>query len=205
MNFRFADAAIRDMNRRNLRSFGKLKQLKFDELNVLEDVKAVYDGSAKLARRRYRDIGIDAFAAALRELSYSAEYADALAQESVTNDWVLDMLEDYDPVTLYRFVTEAERKRQRLIEAILATNKKNAEIDRALKLWTRQIAHYAERSVIDGTVDGYKAAGVKRVMWVAVGDEKTCQECQHLDKQVFDIDKIPNRPHYHCRCLLLPV
>lgn len=209
MNFDYADVTLRDMNRRNVRSFGKLSTLKFDELNVLTgNVKAVYDESAKLAKRRYKQIAIEAFMAALLELSYEAERAEAETQDFITNDWVLDMLEDYDPVTKYQFTAEVDRKRQRLTEALMAVDgkvKRDFEVKRALRLWTLQITHYAERSVVDGTIDGYKAAGVKRVMWVAVDDEKTCSECMALDGKIFNIDTVPDRLHYRCRCQLKAV
>lgn len=205
MTFEYADKAIKDMNRRNLRSFGKMKQLKFDELNILKAVNATYEQSVNLAKTRYKQIAIDAFVSALMSLGYLLKDAESTAEETITDDWVLDMLEDYDPVTLYQFLSEAERKKQRLIEAMIAAHNKGQEVDKALRLWTLQIAHYADRSVIDGTVDGYKEAGVKRVRWIAVDDEKTCPVCQTLDGEIFDIDKIPDRPHYRCRCRLDPV
>lgn len=212
MNFSFADKAMKDMNRRNLRSFGKLKQLKFDELNILAAVNDTYGDSIALAKKRYKQIAVDAFIEALLEIAYSIESASKLAEETITDDWVLDMLEDYDPTTLYQFLPEAERKKRRLVEAIVATQKPpkgkikgvgpSQEIDKALRIWTRQVAQYADRSVVDGTIDGYKEAGVKQVKWIAVDDEKTCHECKKLDGKIFPIDNVPPRPHYNCRCQL---
>lgn len=212
MNFALADKAMKDMNRRNLRSFGKLKQLKFDELNILAAVDDTYDDSIALAKKRYKQIAVDAFIESLLELAYSMESASKLAEEAITDDWILDMLEDYDQTTLYQFLPEAERKKQRLDEALIATQKPpkgkikgigpTQEIDKALRLWTRQVAQYADRSVVDGTIDGYKEAGVKQVRWIAVDDEKTCLDCKKLDGKVFPIDNIPPRPHYNCRCRL---
>lgn len=205
MTFEYADRAIRDLNKRNLRLFDKLKMLKFDDLNVLSLANTTYDESIRIAKRRYLMIARQAFIEAMLLLGYGKDKAEKEAEDSITEDWILDMLEDYDPTTLYQFLSEAERKKQRLVEALAASHDKWQEVERALRLWTRQIASYADRSVIDGTVGGYKSAGVKMVRWVAVEDEKTCSECKKLDGQVFSIDRVPPRPHYHCRCVLEPV
>lgn len=205
MNFSAADRAMSYMNRRNLREFGKLKQLKFDNLNVLGAVNSTYDESVRAAIRRYKEIAILAFIEAMVILGYDREKAKEEAEDSITEDWILDMLEEYDPVTLYQFFPEAERKKQRLVEALIAAHNKGQEIDKALRLWTLQLAHYADQSVVNGTIDGYKSVGVGKVKWIAVDDEKTCPECRTLDGKVFDIDKVPDRPHYRCRCVLEPV
>ena len=65
MNYLYADRAIKDMNRRNLRTFEKLKPLKFDNLNVFQSVSDVYEQSIALCKKRYRQIALDAYEAAL--------------------------------------------------------------------------------------------------------------------------------------------
>lgn len=202
MNYEYADRAIRDMNRRNLRAFDKLKQLKFDETNIMQSVSKTYSDSIRLAKKRYLQIATDAYIEALVLAGIDRAKAEDMAENSITEDWVLDMLEEYDPVTLYQFLPEAERKKQRLIEALIAAHNKGQEVERALRLWTRQIAHYADQSVVDGTIDGYKDAGVKKVKWVTAEDEKVCRACRKLDGKIFDIGKVPPRPHYGCRCRL---
>ena len=205
MDFAYADRAIKDMNRRNLRAFGRLKQLKFDELNVLSEVSEVYDKSVRLAKKRYEQIAFEAYLAALIEAMIAKAKAKEMAEDSITEDWVLDMLEEYDPVTLYQFLPEAERKKHRTVEAIMAALNKSEAIDKALKLWTLQQSHYAEKSVIEATVDGYKDAGVDKVRWVTAEDDRVCQTCRERDGKIYPIDKIPPRPHYRCRCGFVPI
>ena len=205
MTFEYADRAIRDMNKRNLRLFDKLKMLKFDELNSLSLVGKTYDESIRIAKRRYLMIATEAFIEALLLLGYDREKAEEEAEDSITEDWLLDMMEEYDPTTLYQFLPEAERKKQRLVEALIASHDKGSEVDRALRLWTRQIAFYADKSVVDGTIDGYKDAGVTKVKWVTAQDEKVCRTCRERDGKIYPIGKIPPRPHYHCRCTWEPV
>ena len=205
MNYDLADRAIRDMNKRNLRAFDKLKTLKFDELNVMRTVSKVYDDSVRLAKKRYLEIAIDAFIEALILAGIAEAKAEKEAEDTITEDWVLDMLEDYNELTLYRFDNEVERKKQRTAEAILASLDKSAEVDKALRLWTIQTSQYADNSVIYATIDGYREAGVKKVKWVSEHDAKVCNICHERDGKIYSIDKLPLYPaHYHCRCKLLP-
>lgn len=192
MNYDFADKAIRDMNRRNLRAFDGLKLLKFDELNVLRSVKRVYEDSIRLAKKRYLQIALDA-------------YRNAKGKKKIDRDWVLDMLEEYDPVTMYLFTPEAERKRDRTVEAILSTPNKDEAVDRALRLWTLQTTHYAEKSVDEATLQAFRDNGVKKVRWVTAEDEKVCEVCRKRDGKIYPIDKIPPKPHYRCRCTYEPI
>lgn len=205
MNYDLADKAIKDMNRRNLRAFDGLKTLKFDELNVLRSVTKVYDDAVRIAKRRYRQIAEDAYLEALILAGMDRKKAEELAEDSITDDWVLDMLEEYDALTLYSFVNEVERKKQRTAEAILAAQDKVAEVEKALRLWTLQVSQYADNSVLYATLDGYEKAGIKKVKWVSEKDEKVCKVCDKLDGKIFLISKVPVTPHYHCRCILLPV
>lgn len=205
MNYDLADKAIKDMNRRNMRAFDGLKTLKFDELNVLRTVRKVYDDSVRIAKRRYQQIAEDAYVEALILAGMDRSNAEKLAEESITEDWVLDMLEEYDALTLYSFVNEVERKKQRTAEAILAAQDKVADVEKALRLWTLQVSQYADNSVLYATLDGYEKAGVKKVKWASEKDEKVCKVCDKLDGKIFLISKVPVKPHYHCRCVLIPV
>lgn len=198
-----ADKAIREMNRANLKAFGRLKLAKWDELNVIRQVSAVYELSTALAKRKYAEIGMDAYMFALMEMGLSETVAHGMAQDEITNDWVLDMLEEADPVTLYIFLDEAERKKQRLIEALAVAHNKGAEIDKALRYWAVQVGQYADNAVYRARLDALKAVGVKRVRWVTQQDDRVCGDCDELDNKVFDIDKVPPPQHIHCRCYLV--
>lgn len=205
MNYEYADMVIRDMNKRNLRAFDKLKTLKFDELNVFRMVSAVYERSIELAKKRYLAIMRDAYIAALIEAGMAKRKAEDMADDSIMEDWVLDMLEDYDEVTLYRFLPEADRKRDRLVEALIAAHNKSEEVDKALRLWVQQVAQYADNAVVLATIQGFADAGIKRVRWVSEQDERVCKVCDERDGRLYAIDDIPPPPHWRCRCILVPV
>lgn len=205
MKYDIADKAIRDMNHRNLRAFDRLKLLKFDELNVMRTVSAVYDKSVELAKRRYLEIAEDAYIAALILAGIAPDEAEDMAEDTITEDWILDMLEDYDAVTLYQFDNEVERKKQRTAEALVASHDKNAEVEKALRLWTLQVTQYADNSVVRATLDGYRDAGVKKVRWEAEDDDRVCQVCEKRNGKIYAINKVPAIPHFRCRCLIWPV
>ena len=203
--FQYADAAIRYMNRRNLRSFSRLKQLDFDELNILNAVTDIYRDVVRMAKKKYLGIAKLAFIDAMIAAGKSEKEAEKLADESITVDYILEMLDEYDPVTLYQFLPEIERKKQRLIEALIAAHNKNDEINKALRYLTLQLSQYADQAEIEATLTAFREAGVKRVRWITQEDEKVCKTCAPRDGKVYPINKVPPRPHYRCRCELVPV
>lgn len=203
--FQYADAAIRYMNRRNLRSFSRLKQLDFDELNILNAVTDIYRDVVRMAKKKYLGIAKLAFIDAMIAAGKSEKEAEKLSDESITVDYILEMLDEYDPVTLYQFLPEIERKKQRLIEALIAAHNKNDEINKALRYLTLQLSQYADKAEIEATLTAFREAGVKRVRWITQEDEKVCKTCAPRDGKVYPINKVPPRPHYRCRCELVPV
>lgn len=200
-----ADKAIRAMNRQNLKEFNKLKLAKWDELNVVRMVSKTYDDSVRMAKRRYYEIAFEAFIVAMLEAKVRNAEATRKAEDTITNDWILDMLEEVDPVTLYAFLPETERKKQRLIEALAVAQNRNAEIDKALRYWTQQISQYADNSVFRARLESFRRAGIEQVIWVTQEDDRVCEDCEPLDGQIFDVDNVPDPPHYGCRCRLIPV
>ena len=200
-----ADKAIRAMNRQNLKEFNKLKLAKWDELNVVRMVNKTYDDSVRMAERRYYEIAFEAFIVAMLEAKVANWDATRMAEDTITNDWILDMLEEVDPVTLYAFLPETERKKQRLIEALAVAHNRNAEIDKALRYWTRQVGQYADNSVFRARLEAFRRAGIEQVIWVTQEDDRVCEDCEPLDGQIFDVDNVPDPPHWGCRCRLIPV
>lgn len=200
-----ADKAIKAMNRANLKAFNRLKLAKFDELHLIRSVADLYDASIAYAKRKYLEIAYDAYITALIEAEVSRERAKGMAEDDITTDWILDMLEESDSVTLYEFMAESDRKKQRLIEALAATKNRNAEIDKALRYWTAQVAQYADNTVFNARLAAFKAIGIKKVMWVTQKDERVCEDCEPLDGKIFEIDMVPHTPHWGCRCYVVPV
>lgn len=205
MIYESADAAVRRMNRQFLKLFGTLKLAKFDEISLLRAVSAVYDRSVEIAKQNYYEIATDAYIAGLMMCGIDGKEAARRCNDRIDRDWILDMLEEVDDIMLYRFLEEAERKKQRLAEALSKALNRNAEVDKALRAWARQIAQFALNTVDRAQVQAFRDAGITRVMWHTENDDRVCNDCAPLDGKVFDIDDVPRKPHPNCRCWLTPV
>ena len=200
MTYEYADKAIRDMNKRNLRAFDRLKQLKFDELNILGSVREVYDTAVRIARKRYVSVAYWSYVYAMMEAGISEKDAKKAVDEDIVEDWIIEMMDEDNETTLYKFNTEIERKKARLVEALAVAHDKSAEIEKALRYLTQMLAQYADESVLIGTIHGYKEAGVTKVRWISSSDKKVCKECKERDGKIYLIDEIPSLIHFKCRC-----
>lgn len=214
-----ADKAIQQMDRDNLRAFNRLKMADFDKLSVIRIVIELYETQRKKAKKKYLEIGLESYLLGLMlaEKSASDKTARSMAKQTITKEWVDDLLNQTDFVTLYRFNTETERKAQRLIEALaLVTDGSNTRgltgtpeeirnvlIDQALKQWTKQLGQYAINVTDAAIMQALDDAGVEFVRWVTQKDQRVCPDCHALDGRVFKLDEVP-RKHWNCRCYLTP-
>lgn len=215
-----ADDAIRQMDRDNLRAFSRLKLADFDKISIIRTVLNLYETQRKKAKRKYLEIGLEAYLLGLMLAgkTVSDGTARSMAKQAITEEWVDDLLNQTDFVTLYRFNTETERKAQRLIEALaLVANgsalygtigtpeeTRNRIIDQALKQWTKQLGQYAINVTDAAVMQALDDAGVKGVVWVTERDQRVCADCHQLDGGWFPLDEVPAKPHWNCRCRLRP-
>lgn len=200
--YEYADKVIRRLNRKYLRLFSQIKTLPFDELNIVGEIADLYRKISLIAETAYLDITRHAYVAAMsmaKDAGFEVK-TPTLDNVPIDEDWVFDYLIEVDPVTLYVFNNEVERKKQRLMEALAATPSKVKEIEKALRLWVLQSTHYAIALTDDATLKAYKDAGVTKVRWITQKDEKVCQVCQDRNGKVYDIDNAPYKAHYNCRC-----
>lgn len=201
--YKKTDKVLLALDRKILRLFRKLRLMDFDSMNVLNEVKLIYRRADRLAKQAYLDAGMYAYIFAMEQ----AEKAGYKAKKKtpIDADWVLDMLEEEDFVTLYDYGNEWERKRQRLSEALTATTTPQKEIDKAIKQMAMQISHYADKATARAVIQAYRDAGVKKVMWITERDERVCGVCEPMDGKIFRIDELPGLPaHWRCRCTVLP-
>jgi SPP1 gp7 family putative phage head morphogenesis protein len=122
-----------------------------------------------------------------------------------TMDWVDEILEQTDFVTLYRFDRETERKAQRLIEELSETQNRDYSIDKALRFWSQQLGQYAINFTDYAELKAFEDAGIEMAEWVSVEDERRCMECYALHGQIFRVKEFPRKPHWGCRCRKKPV
>ena len=183
----------------------------FDELNVintrkttqemfdrfLEDNKTLYLKSAKKA---YKDA-----------LKSAKEEGFEGKESEVDEDFIVGVLAGANFVTGYLYSKEAERKRLRLNEQILTAREYNNRtmfqdsLRKAANLWWTQTLTYGVSMVDEATLKAYKDMGVNDVRWIAADDEKTCPTCGARDNKVYRLNNIPPKPHYGCRCYVVPV
>lgn len=213
-----ADKEIKDANREIVRDFGRLKTARFDEVHVIRMVTALYREQARKLRRRYYEVGFEAYLLGLYLCGITGVKAHSMAEKAITIGWVDERLKEVNPTTLFRFDTETERKAQRLIEALTGAAETDGsasggggkphagtdgEIDRAMKAWSKQAAQYALSITDDALLAAYGDAG-EDVMWLSERDARVCTECHQLDGKVFRVDEVPKKPHWLCRCRLVP-
>ena len=131
------DRAIQQMNREIVEDFVKLKLAKFDQVNVIKTVLKVYRDSAKRAKKRYYGVAFEAYLLGLYLSKIEGKKAHQMAEKAITNEWVEDVLNETDFITLYQFYPEMERKAYRLAEALSAAESRDQEIDKAMRLWSK--------------------------------------------------------------------
>ena len=72
----------------------------------------------------------------------------------------------------------------------------------AKRLVRTEVAKYYRQT----TVDKYKEAGISQVQRHEVMDDRTCEECQKHNDEIYDIDKVPvYGSHPNCRMWITPV
>ena len=199
MDYKEADKAIKAINRENLKLFGQLKArlMKSDELNVIRQVSDTWASSIRVTERWLLECARLAYLAAMKETGKRK-------RNPIDRDWLIEFLLMADPVTLYKFLPEAERKKARLTEALAATTDRAKEIDKSLRDWTRQIGQAAIEVTDAATIRAFKDAGVTHVMWHSERDDKVCRVCRDRDGKVYPIDGLPVK-HPNCRCWLTAV
>ena len=199
------DKAIKAMDRLNVELFGQLRMAKWDELNVIKTVRNVYNKSYAQARKRYYEVAFEAYLIYLAMCRIEAKKAHQMAEKAITEKWVDKVLSETDLVTLYRFDSEMERKIYRLAEALEAAQDREAEIKKALRYWSQQVGQYFINVTDYAGVQAFEDAGIEKVMWVTEKDDRVCTECRPRDGRIYALDEVPVKPHWGCRCRLIPV
>ena len=192
--------------------------LNFDQINqpvrtIQAESKRVYKLLEEKNRDAFLDLGLLVYMEAYAEAQPNIPKSENLqkAKKAISGKWLDGIQSEYNPVTKYVYVTEAERKRARFFESLVADaeSKQRREMENdyraAENAWIRQ----TRQAMIDiedrAAIAAYKDAGVRKVRWISQHDDKVCKECGRLDGLIFPIDAIPDKPHYNCRCTIEPV
>ena len=202
--FRHADRALMVMLNFMSREFQNLStEIGFDEMNVMETrrrVNAMYERMDNVIRREYRSVARKSYMDAIAEAGVDGGAFDA-------ERFVSMMLRAYDPVSDFIYDREWIRKRDRLFESIIATERGNQEmrknLKRGLDVLANQVRQYADNITAPARVTAFKRAGADVLVWITEDDEKVCKVCRPRHEQFYPIEMLPEYPaHWHCRCRL---
>ena len=192
------DKAIDLLNRRAVKRFEDAKdeaaQKGFDELNVLEVTRTLYDQ----LRKDNQDVFLELAQERYQEAEPHGEKPPDLA-------WLLALLAAYNAVTKVIYDNDVDRKRQYTAEGINSSTAKVTEFRRGLHYWADLTAAYGDIVTDESTLKAYRDAGVKKVRWVTAGDEKVCETCRERNGKIYSINSIPPKPHRRCRCVYEPM
>ena len=196
--YEFTDNVIRYLNKEYIAIFSKLKGsisrkklAKLDEVTILGEVQGTYSRLLEITKPLL-----------LNTANWA--YHNYSNNGSLSMLWMSDFLDSYSPVTKYVFSREVDRKESRLYEALIATNGSLAEIDAALRHWSKMIAEYAVEVTDAATLAALEDIDVDSIEWFTEEDERVCSECGARHGKVYPIHDIPPKPHWGCRCYYLP-
>lgn len=184
----------------------KLSQLKFDELNVSEYLKKLYEQFDADCKKAFRRLYKDRYEELWIYLKGKKPDEDEL--DELLEMYLAGLLEEPNEVTHYIWDTEVIRKRERAVEAVLSSPsklQKQLEIDKAVRIWLQMAGWYTDFTSQDAEIQAMKDAGIKKVRRYEMKDEKVCDVCKKADGEVYDINKIPPLPHLRCRRWFEPV
>lgn len=214
-NYEYADKVLAALVKKIPRLLNnvRLRLTAFDEINVGVVRRLMSEEYQKI-----EDEAINAYLEIAKQIYREAYYyAVKLGFEgqlrpydlAMINDWLLD----YDATTGYVFVNEFDRKRDRLIEKTVSLAMKGSSLNdsetmvaykRASKYISDQIIEYGDEITFQAMEKAYADCEVKKVRWLSEYDNKVCETCLSYSGLVFPIDRVPPKPHWGCRCWLIP-
>ena len=209
--YRYLDKLLEAEKKKIRSAFNRVSVMGFDELNVINTrkvTKTMYDRFLEENEALYLKAAQDAYKKAVKKAKAEGYEGE---EEEVDGAFVVGLLAGYNLVTGYLYKKEADRKRLRLNEQIYTAREYNNRsmfqdsLRRAANLWWTQTTQYGISAVDEATVKGFTDMGVEEVRWIAANDEKTCPTCGARDDKIYKIKDLPPKPHYGCRCYIVPV
>lgn len=210
--YEYLDSLLAEIKKKIRTEYNRLGAMGFDELNVVSTkrtTKEMFDRLLALNEKSYLKVAEDAYRKAVKSAKASGFSSEE--EESPDSDWLLAVLLGYNLVTGYIYGKESERKRLRLNEQILTAreydsrNMYRESLRKSANLWYTQTAQYGVSVVDSATLKGFRDMGVKKVRWIAVGDDRTCSDCDDKNNKIYKLSEVPDKTHYQCRCYLEPV
>ena len=183
------DKTISYLNKQYAKLFRKVTS--FDELNVIEVSHEIYDEVLKEVERE---------TTRLVKSVYDIYREGGNIPSSDAYTLVLALMLAYNPVTKYIYKNELDRKRSRFAEGVISSDTPLEEIALAKRLLAKLNKQFADDATFEALVKAYEDDGVTEVRWITAVDDRRCKVCKSRHNKIYPIDKIPPKPHIHCRC-----
>lgn len=187
LNYVYVDKIVEHYVTIFVERWNKLKKKKHDDIAAfIRYMDEFYEDLYLLCLAAYLDIA---------KHYYNAD------KQKITQRWVKNnVLKMYDPVTLYVFDNEFERKKGRHIESVLSSETPEKEHDKSLKYFTGMFSQFADETADKAHLETLKDEGETKVVWVSVTDDRRCKTCKERHGKIYPISKVPSKPHVGCRC-----
>jgi hypothetical protein len=163
----------------------------FDELNVISVSHEIYDEVQKLVEQE---------ATRLVKAVYDSHRESEAIPASEAHDFTVALMGAYNPTTQYIYRNELDRKRSRFAEGVISSDTPREEVELAKRLLVSLNKQFADDATFEAVIKAFEDDGIQRVRWITAVDDRRCKECKSRHHKIYDIDKIPPKPHLHCRC-----
>lgn len=183
----YLDKVLKKLIREIYNRFQSFRALPFDELNIATSTQTFYSELEEITFQAFMNIAKHYY----RQEAVRGEFTEANLRE---------ILRTPSQVMKYSYDCEVVRKRDRLVEAMIATNGSVEEIDKAMRHWTQMVGWFAVEVADTATAQARANSDVDLVIWRSEHDEKTCSVCRKMDGRIFHSDGVPPKPHPGCRC-----
>ena len=193
--YEYTDKIISTMNKRFIRIMDRLKR----RLASIDEISALLTESEQtIAELDYitRNMLLKAAKKAYKDNGGRLDTIDEM--------WLNAYLNGLSPVTKYSYTNEVDRKRSRFFETLAASDKDPKELKTALRLWSHMAGEYALEVTDLAVLQAYMENGVEKVRWITEMDGRECSECASRDDMIYLIHNVPPKPHWGCRCILVP-
>lgn len=204
--YELTDLLITALTSELRREINRFEVTGFDELNAPRVTRLTKEMVARLLKSNKRAY----LRIAKRATEEAAEEVNGVPIP-INDKYVDSMLAEYNPITGYLYLAEADRKRARLAEALIAAILIGSRVDYRTQLkkfavlWKTQTQQYAIDTVDKTRIRTLKKNGIKFVRWETEKDDRVCEECKKRNGKIYPINAIPSKPHYGCRCWIVPV
>lgn len=186
------DKTIAYLNKQFAKLFRRVAS--FDELNVIAVSHEIYNEALKITEQE---------ATRLVKSVYDSYRESEALPSSEAHELTVALMGAYNPTTKYVYRNELDRKRSRFAEGVISSDTPREEVELAKRLLIALNKQFADDATFEAVVKAYTDDGVKRVRWITAVDDRRCKECKARHNKIYEIDKIPAKPHLHCRCYVV--